>query len=37
MDLDDFRYFAVQEMNTEEDFTYEIASGKDDINIIVKK
>ncbi|MBR1911043.1 MAG: hypothetical protein IJ828_01670 [Treponema sp.] len=37
MDLDDFRYFSVQEMNTEEDFTYEIVSGKDDINIIVRK
>ncbi len=37
LDLDNFRYFSVQEMNTEEDFSYEIASGKDDINIIVKK
>lgn len=35
MDLDDFRYFAVEEMNTEGDYKYEITSGKDDINIIV--
>ena len=34
MDLDDFRYFAVEEMNTEGDYKYEITSGKDDINIV---
>ncbi|MCR5762183.1 MAG: hypothetical protein K6G00_02230 [Treponema sp.] len=35
LDLDDFRYFAVQEVNTDEDFTYEIVSSKKDINIVV--
>ena len=37
MDLDDYRYFAIEEVNTGGDYSYEVVSGKDDINIIVRK